>query len=205
MFKHLCYLGYSIALVNAFISPSYAAPQSVYCPQKSGYINVGMTPDQVIAACGVPISQQQSNNPAMQQIPVQQLYFNNQGQSTAFYGVWAIPGGSGNYGMFQPFNSNNGGGGVQLQVDVTNGQVKGIKVNGSDTNAFSLCGGTNITVGDPASKVYNACGTPTLSNNTFINQPIPSQQKPIIWTYKPDPYGPTVTLTFVNGKLLSIQ
>lgn len=194
-----------ILLLNGLACTAFAAPQSVYCPQKSGYINVGMTADQVIAACGQPLSQQQSSQPAMEQVPVKQVFFNNQGQSTAFYGVWAIPGGSGNYGAYQPFNANNGGGGVQLQVDITNNQVRAVKVNGSDTNAFSLCGGVNINVGDPASKVFGACGSPSLVNTTYINVPIQGAQKPQIWVYQMGQYEKPMSLTFVNGKLQSIQ
>lgn len=50
------------------------AAQSLYCPQKAGYINVGMTEDQVRAACGEPLSKQESNNPIMQKVQVQQLF-----------------------------------------------------------------------------------------------------------------------------------
>ena len=32
----------------------FADPDSLYCPQNHAYISVGMTPDQVIAACGQP-------------------------------------------------------------------------------------------------------------------------------------------------------
>ena len=46
------------------------ADQSYYCPQNHGYINLGMTPDQVMAACGQPISQQDSKDPVYQKIPV---------------------------------------------------------------------------------------------------------------------------------------
>lgn len=200
MHKHLLQL----LLLNGLTLTAWAAPQSVYCPQKSGYINLGMTPDQVIAACGQPLSQQQSNQPAMEKVPVQQVFFNNQGQSTAFYGVWAIPGGSGNYGSYQP-SANSGGNGVQLQVDISNNQVRAVKLNGSDTNAFSICGGANINVGDPASKVYSACGTPTLVNTTYINVPIQSAQKPQVWIYPMGQYQQPMTLTFVNGHLQSIQ
>ena len=61
--------------------------QSFYCPQNHGYINVGMSPDQVIGACGEPLSKQQSNQPITQRVPVQQLIFNAVGGQKAFYGV----------------------------------------------------------------------------------------------------------------------
>jgi hypothetical protein len=169
---------------------SLMADQSFYCPQNHAYINVGMTPNEVIAACGQPLSQQDSNQPLMQKIPVQQLIYNNQGAATAFYGVWNVP---------------TGNGGTQLQVDVVNNRIKGIKVNGSDSNAFSICNGANIQVGDQVGKVYGACGSPSVVNNTYINQIVPTAQKPQIWIYQPGQYQPTVSLTFVDGKLQSIN
>ena len=68
----------AISLLSLGASFNVMAAQAVYCPQNHGYINVGMTPDQVIAACGQPLSQQDSNQPVYQQIPVQQLFYNNQ-------------------------------------------------------------------------------------------------------------------------------
>lgn len=164
--------------------------QSLYCPQNHGYINIGMTPDQVIAACGQPLSQQDSDQPVLQRIPVQQLIYNNKGTDTAFYGVW---------------NIQTGNGGAQLEIDVVNQKVKGIRMNGSGSNAFTICGGTGIEVGDPVGKVYGSCGSPSLVNNTYINQIVPTPQKPKVWIYQPGQYQPSVSLTFVNGKLQSIN
>ncbi|KTD24484.1 MULTISPECIES: DUF2845 domain-containing protein [Legionella] len=177
--------------IVSFSMNAMASVQSYYCPQNQGYINVGMTPDQVIAACGQPLSQQQSNQPVMQKVPVQQLMYNNAGSPTAFYGVWSIPTGT--------------SGGAQLQVNIVDNKVQSVNINGSGTNAFSVCGGTSIQVGDPASKVYGACGSPSVVNNSYINQPIQSNQKPQIWIYQPGEYQSPITLTFVNGKLQSID
>ena len=63
-----------------------------------------------------------------------------------------------------------GNGGARLQVDIVDHKVKAIKINGSDSNAFSICRGANIQVGDPVGKVYGACGSPSIVNNTYINQ-----------------------------------
>jgi hypothetical protein len=149
-----------------------------------------MTPDQVIAACGQPLSQQESDNPVMQKIPVQQLIFNNMGTSTAFYGVWNMP---------------TGNSGSLLEVNVVNQKVRSIKLNSSDSNAVSICGGNSIQVGDPVSKVYYSCGSPSLTNNTYINEVVNSAEKPKIWIYQPGQYQPSVTLTFVDGRLQSIN
>lgn len=193
----------TLSVLGLLFSYTSFAAQSIYCPQRSGYINVGMTQDQVIAACGQPLSKQQSNTPVMQRIPVQQLLYNNQGAPKAFYGVWAIPVGNSNRGLLQPFGSNTGG--AQLQVDIVDNKVSAVKINGSDTNAFSICDDENIEIGDPASKVLANCGDPSLVNNTFINQPIASTEKPEVWIYQPGQYQSPVSLTFVNGKLQSID
>jgi hypothetical protein len=194
-----------VLLLNGLFCVAFADQQSVYCPQKAGYINIGMTPDQVIGACGMPISQQSSDKPVTQKVPVQQVYYNGQAESTAFYGVWALPGGYANSGAFQPFQANNGGGGVQLEVDIADNVVKAAKLNGSEVNAFSVCNNVSITVGEPAYKVYNACGSPSVVNSTYINVPIKSKQKPQIWVYDMGQYQSAISLTFVNGRLISIQ
>ncbi|WP_058535694.1 DUF2845 domain-containing protein [Legionella saoudiensis] len=169
---------------------SLFADDQLYCPQNHAYINVGMTPDEVIAACGQPISQQDSNQPVLRKVPVQQLIYNNKGADTAFYGVWNIP---------------TGNGGAQLEVDIADQKVRSIKLNSSDSNSVSICGGNSIQIGDPVEKVYYSCGSPSLTNNTYINEVVPTAEKPKVWIYQPGQYQPTVTLTFVNGKLQSIN
>ncbi|CEK09779.1 DUF2845 domain-containing protein [Legionella hackeliae] len=182
LFLGIASLGFSI---NAF------AVQSMYCPQNHGYINIGMSPDQVLNACGQPLSRQESNTPVMQKVPVLQLLYNNKGSQSAFYGVWSLPVG---------VNS-----GAQLEIDIIDNKVSAVRLNGSQTNAFSICGGSMVQVGDPVGKVYGSCGNPSLVNNTFINQPIQSNQKPEIWVYQADKFQTPFRLTFVNGKLQSID
>lgn len=195
----------TLLLLQTVTAAAFADQQSYYCAQHSGYINIGMTVDQVIAACGKPLSQQESDKPVMQKIPVQQVFFTGQSSSTAFYGVWAIPGGSSNYGMLEPFGTSNGGNGVRLQVDISNNKIKAAKIDGSEVNAFSICGGINISVGDPANKVFNNCGNPSIVNNTFTQVPVQSKEKPQIWVYQASQYQPAVSLTILGGKLISIQ
>ncbi|MGL5741062.1 MAG: DUF2845 domain-containing protein [Legionella sp.] len=186
----------------------FADAQSIYCPQNHGYVNIGMTADQVIASCGQPVSQQESSQPVYQKIPMQQLIYNNAGASTAFSGVWQVPGqqsaGSGS-AFYNVWNIPAAGSGAQLEVDVVNQKVRSIKLNGSDSNAVSICSGANIQPGDPVQKVYYSCGSPTLTNNTFINEVVHGAGKPQIWIYQPGQYQPAVTMTFVDGKLQSIQ
>lgn len=180
-----------MAFLTFFLLPySLWADDAFFCPQNHGYIKIGMSPQEVMAACGQPVAKEESNKPVLQKIPVTQLMFNNKGTDSAFYGVWNIPTGSG---------------GTSLQVDIVDKKVKSVKVNNQDSNAFSICQGTSIQVGDPVGKVYNNCGSPTLVNSTFINQVVPTAKKPEVWIYELSPYQPPVSLTFVNGKLQSIN
>lgn len=177
-----------ILLILMMLPLSVFALDSYYCPGNHKYINTGMTQDEVINACGQPIKKEQSNQPVTEKVPVTQLIYNNQGTGEAFYGVWSVP---------------TGYGGARLEVDIINNKVASARINGSSTNAFSICG-SSVEVGSPVAAVYNTCGNPSLVNKTYINRILPGDNKTEIWTYQADQYQPSVTLTFVNGRLQSI-
>lgn len=176
---------------------------SIYCPQNHAYINVGMTQDQVISACGEPSMKQESNQPVTQKVQVKQLIYNSQGGSQTFYGAWALPIGNGNTIDNLNFRDKSKVG-ANLQVNIVNEKVASVNVNGENSNAFSICKNQSIEIGDPMSKVYMACGSPTMVNQTYIEQAIPSSTKPQLWRYE-IPYQPSISLTFVDGKLQSIN
>lgn len=188
-------------LITCMISPGFAM-DSYYCTKGNGYITIGMTETQVMSACGIPLSKTNSNKPLMKQVPMIQLNYNNQGAAKAFYGVWALPVGNNAIGN-PPFGGNDGG--VALQVSIVNDKIYSINLNNASTNGFSICGGTALKVGDPGNRVYGACGTPSLVNQTFINVPIQSRMKPQVWIYQQGDYESSVSLTFIEGKLQSIQ
>ena len=183
-------LGFALLPLGGF------AANSVYCPQGQGYINIGMTDSQVMNACGQPMSKQSTNVKVATQIPVTQLIYTtlNQGAVypglTSYYDMWSLPSGSV---------------GTSLQVNVVNNKVTGISINGSSSNAMSICGGTSIQIGEDADSVYSACGSPSLVNETYINQPVSRNQHPEIWTYQLNQYQSPISLTFIDGKLQSIQ
>lgn len=166
------------------------ADMSIYCPQNHGYINVGMTADQVTAACGKPLSVTDSKEPLFEKVPVQQLIYKNQGASVVNYATYSL---------------TNGSSGSLLEINLINNKVKLIKVNGTATNSASFCASGNVQVGDDQAKVYNACGEPSIVNNTYINQSIQTLTKPQVWVYKAGEYQPPFSLTFVDGKLQSIH
>lgn len=174
------------------------AATSFYCPQNHGYINAGMTQDQVISACGQPNSRQTDNNPVLQQIPVTQLIYStlNQGPTVDFYPGIAP--------LYEMWSLPSGSTGVNLQVNLINNHVTQITMNQAHVNALSVCSGGSFQVGDDLNAVYKACGSPSLVNNTYINQPIPKSQNPQAWTYIVNSQT-TITLTFINGILQSIN
>ncbi len=188
------FLTFSVSLLAA--APALAVSQ-LYCPQNSGYITIGMTQSEVLAACGEPLTKQQSNAPVTQKVPMKQFIYNTlntgsvyPGLNPTYYDYWSLP--SGAYG-------------ISLEVDIINDKVSAVRINGSGTNAMSICGGTNVQIGDNANKVIMACGSPSMVNNSFINQTVPSNTKPELWIYQIDQYQSPSSLTFINGKLQSID
>ena len=190
--KSLCLFALSFALFPL----TAIATDSVYCPQKQGYISIGMSDDQVLRACGQPMSKQVSDVKVAEKIPVTQLIYTtlNQGAVysglTSYYNMWSLPSGSG---------------GTTLNVSVIDNKITSVSINGSSTNGMSICGGTSIQVGDDVNSVYSACGSPSLVNETYINKPISKNQHPEIWIYQLNQYQSPISLTFVDGKLQSIQ
>ncbi|MFA6301817.1 MAG: DUF2845 domain-containing protein, partial [Legionella sp.] len=133
-------------------SLSLFASDTLYCPQKHGFIRIGMTADQVIAACGEPLSIGQSKTPYTEKVPVQVLIFRNAGTPVVSHSPYSV--------------SIRINGGALLQVTIMNNKVKSIEVNGSGANMASFCDGPAFQVGDDAGLVYAACGSPTKVNNT---------------------------------------
>lgn len=206
-------LGVSVFAANSVMADS----QSVYCPQHSGYINVGMTQQQVIAACGQPISKLPSNAPVTQKVPVTQLIYTSlntgsvyQGLNSVYYTQWSLP--SGTTGINLRVNIINNkiasidlGGHNENSINTENTNVSSVQISGAATDPSSICSGGSFQVGDDVNKLYTACGSPSMVNNTYINQTIPSSSKPEVWTYQVNQYQSPINLTFVNGKLQSIN
>lgn len=185
-----------LPVLTLFVSLPALAVNSFYCPGNHGYINIGMSTDQVSSACGQPSNIQQSQQPLVQQIPMTELIYTNLNKGAVYsglnstYQMWSIPSGTTQ---------------VNLQVNIINDQVSSVQVNGQGGDAMSVCGGNPIQVGDSADTVYSACGSPTMVNQTYIKRSVQSNSKPVIWTYEANPYQPSFHLTFLNGTLQSID
>ncbi len=186
----LCLMGLMLTTV------CFAEQEPFYCPQNHGYIRIGMTEAQVLSLCGTPSSKAKSKNTAVEQIPVTQLVYSTLNPDPVYrgygliYNTWSLPiGSSGN----------------TLEVDVMDNKISSIRFNGSDTNASSVCGNRSFAVGDLADKVFSACGSPSMTNKTFINRSVSSKSKPEVWTYATDKYQRTFKLIFMDGRLKAIE
>ena len=187
---------YFILLTLATLSLSANAADSMYCPQGQAYINIGMTSNEVIDACGPPAIKRTSNDPVMRNTPVTQLIYSTLNQGAVYpgwtnvYTMWSLPSGSN---------------GINLQVNIMNGKVASINLNGGDTRAMTVCGGASVQIGDDVNKVYSACGSPQAVNDTYISTPVPEEEHPEVWIYQINEYQSPFSLTFVDGKLQSIN
>lgn len=173
--------------------------ETLYCPAHQGYIKTGMTQDEVVAACGKPVSTDSANVPVMQRVPMTQLTYQSvntvntvQGH-VDLYNLWSLP---------VAGKSTIPG---TIAFDVINDHISAIHVNGSDTNVQSLCGGVYVQIGQPVSVAYQNCGNPTMVNQTFVTQQVPSNDDPVVWVYQFDKYQAPLSLTFIKGKLQSIH
>ena len=177
-------------------SPIFAEQQPFYCPQNHGYVRIGMTESEVLAACGQPTSKEKSKQAAVEQIPVTQLIYTTLNPDPVYrgyklvYRMWSLPIGSQ---------------GSRLEIDIINKKISAIRFNGENTNASSVCDNRSFAVGDLADTVFTACGNPSHVNKTFVNRKVQSKTKPVTWIYNTDPYQPTFRLIFLDGYLRAIE
>ena len=159
------------------------------------YINKGMSVMQVVNACGQPSYKRLKHEPVVEKIPMTQLTYNSLNSRSMYQGLDPV---------YQAFELPMGGMAARVEVDVVNNIVTGIRVNGSSTNALSLCDNANVQVDSSVEDVYDACGVPTIVNETFITKVVPQSDHPEVWTYQTQ-YMPDMSLTFVKGTLQSID
>lgn len=176
----------SVVLCMLISNCSFA---STYCPTQGGYIKLGMTMPQVMAACGKPIDVQKSRTFATRNVAIQQLIYRMDTTS-----------GRGNV-VFNTGTSNG-----NLMFTISANKVESISLNGVDTKGTTMCPNTALQVGSSAQDVIDACGQPSIVNNSYKQISQGNQQiQQEIWTVSTGDYSPKLTLTFQNGILEKIQ
>lgn len=188
----------SLAFGLLLVTNTSFADNNFYCAKNHAYISIGMTQDQVLAACGSPTTLQDSGRSVVQQIPMTQLIYTSINKGAVFFYPGIDP-------LYTMFSLPSGSQGNNVEVDLINNQISAIKINGTNTNALSMCKKGKIQIGDPINTIYNACGAPDNINNTYVSRTVPKIQHPQVWIYESQNYQPGFTLTFVNGILQSIH
>lgn len=167
------------------------AKNSFYCPQNHGYIKEGMSESQVLQACGKPTNKSSSKQPASRNIKVTSLVFNNVGSKNALRNGFSVTFGN--------------EGGTSLSVNIVDNKVSDMLVDGQTSTSTNICSGANIQVGDNATKVISSCGSPSVTNTSVRQVFLNGQQEVTNWSYVGNRAQPNFSLTFVNGKLQSIN
>jgi hypothetical protein len=203
------FLKYSVPLL---ISASCFAVDSLYCPNGHGMIRVGMNIAEVSNFCGLPTSSITDSSQIVQNIPITRLSYNNFYKGPVYY--WNL---QKVYQIFSvPSSSNN----TTLTVDIYQGKVKSIALNGMGVQSTTACnyqGSTLfagnpspsnnavIAVGDSQDSIFATCGNPDTVDDTFIQAPVSKNDQPELWSYQFDPYSPKYNLIFIQGTLKSIE
>lgn len=194
------------------LSSSGFALESFFCAQGNGIVRLGMTTEEVRKACGAPQDMLTDTSRIVKKQPVTRLTFSNLSQGPVYY--WDL---NKVYHIFSiPSNQSDS----SISFDIVDNKVKNVYLNGNSINGTSACNykGTTqfvssssptnnitISVGDTVDKVYAACGNPDYQNDTYIDIPVPKNDKPELWTYKLDIYNPSYKLTFIQGTLQNIE
>lgn len=169
-----------------------------YCTQNNQYINVGMTIPEVLQACGKPQEVKTSKKMGTTRIMMTQMVFTIATNITRVYSGTVTPG-----IQSGAFNVNTGPTATAV-VNVVDGKIKSISLNGTNTESISLCGGSPFGVGDDAQLSVDSCGDPSSINDTYMTvstgQPVQIES----WKYQPDNYQPPFTLIFADGVLNKI-
>ena len=193
------------------LSSSGFALDNLYCPHGSGMIRVGMNIAQVSQLCGTP-TEAVSNSKVVQNIPVTRLSYNNFYKGPVYY--WNLK------KVYQIFSVPSSANNTTLTVDIYQGKVKSIALNGAGAQSTTACNyqgstlfagnespsnNSVIAVGDTQDAIFSACGNPDTTDDTFIQMPVSKNDKPEVWTYQFDAYNPKYKLIFIQGVLQSIE
>jgi hypothetical protein len=179
----------------------WAQTESFYCP-KGQYVNKGMSEEQVVAACGEPVTKELLDEPAMKQEQVEEL-------------IYTLPA-----DFLQEFNRilepPRAGGHVTVVFTIMDGKVSSIEVDDKEFSSTGICGKRKVTdvrtvgvatisIGDSRRKVFTRCDRPSFVNKATRPVPLGDGNVPVsIWTYDFGPYQPKVYMRFIDEKLDSV-
>jgi hypothetical protein len=179
----------------------WAQVESFYCP-KGQYVNKGMSEAQVSAACGEPVTKELLDEPAMEQVKVEEL-------------IYTLP-----TEYVKEFNRildpARAGGHVTVVFTIKDGKVSSIEVDDKEFTSTTICGKRKVTdvrtvgvakisIGDTRRKVFTRCDKPSFINQATRNVPLGDGNVPVsIWTYDFGPYQPKVYMRFIDEKLDSV-
>lgn len=183
-----------------------------YCPQGHNTIKIGMTADQVEALCGEAQIIHDDTQRVVQNVAATRLIYNRINKGSIYY--WNLN------KVYDQFSLPSGSNDSSMTYIIVDNKVRSINIQGNDIQNTTACsysgsaefpGGTNptiqvsINVGDPVAKVYQYCGSPSYTDQTYLELPVPQSEKPERWQYKLDQYQPTYQLIFIRGILTSIE
>lgn len=183
-----------------------------YCPQGHNTITIGMTADQVEALCGEAQIIHDDTQRVVQNVAATRLIYNRINTGSPYF--WNLN------KVYDQFSLPSGSHDSNMAFIIVDNKVSSINIQGNDIKNTTACsyagslefpGGTNptiqvsINVGDPVAKVYQNCGSPDYTDQTYLEQPVPLSEKPERWQYKLDQFQPTYQLIFIRGILTSIE
>jgi hypothetical protein len=176
----------TLALICLALSPAAHAATQYFCPSSNQYINLGASIAEARAKCGPPHTATTSPYTLKKTRLVDQWVYNYQPNTILRFGT---------------IHTRKGA----LVVNFINNKVIEILVNGHSVASTNFCSNNlPVKVGDNNLTIRQLCDQPTIIQKT--KQTI-SQQKTqkVVWTYQANDYIPANTLTFISGKLVSIQ
>ena len=170
--------------ILSIITTVVFAADYLYCPKTSGYAYIGDSLEKVKQTCGNPINSAQAP-PPQKTIEVTRWIWNFQPNS-----------GNSRFG-FKRMNK-------ALVIDFKDQKIIKIVVEGSPVQQTNYCNPFKpLKIGDKSLLALALCHRASTEKN--ISQQIPEGSKQTVLTYKPEPYSPTVNLSFQDNKLRAID
>ena len=178
---------YIISLMCLVITPAWA----LFCTTASGnngWIEEGMSQDDVITACGQPDQQTQDQNSSKQLQTTQYWTYQQQTVEDTSEG-----------NAINMATSPN-----ILVVEIRNNQITRLAVNGNFVSSANCPKGGLLNVGEDDDVIVSRCGSAT--QVSYQNETVDSSAPPnIIWTYQSANGAAPLQIQFQNGVVSQIS